>query len=365
MRWSIFLLYFLSFSSAQVKQDEVFPVNTLQHIITLPVKDLSKEVVITRLNELPQAKPLISHGWISDGSSFNSFKEITGTASFNKINTRDKYCNFSVSTSVVYKNGSFEVETRAEFFDKFLSGGKPQTQQDVECLTYYQEMMKEYIPLLTEYLAGKKSIHENQDEILNKAAHLTAEGKTLEALKLYNKILASDPDNGLALFNKAQILFSLKKYNEALNVIHFAEKKNDLSDFDNVTYKNLKIQILILTKQTDKAVAEINKALRFAENTDPEKAFQESENDTGEKYLVPSDKTGLLLKSAGYLYKLNRQKEALGILKKYEDLIPGRDKKLLYLLFSYYCELKSPENAERIRLLIIKEDPSADLKCEN
>lgn len=361
----LLLLGFLSFSSAQIKLDEEFPVNTFKYETTISVKHLSEETSINRLHEMPQAKLLINNGWKSVGSSFNSLPGIVGSASFEKINTKDKYCSFSGSVLVNYSNGSFEVEIEAQFFDKFLSGGKPASQKDADCLKYYQETMKEFIPLITEYLSGKPAVRENLNEMLDKAANLTVEGKSLDALKMYNKVLATDPDNSLALFNKAQILFSLKKYTETLNVILRAEKRKDISDFDISTYKSLKIQVLILTKQNDRAIAEINKALQYAESTTPEKAFETDEDDNGEPFLKPSEKTGLLLKCVGYLQMLNRNREALIALKKYEALIPEQNKKLFNLLFNYYCQLKSPENAERIRLLISRDDPGTDLKCKN
>ena len=361
----IVLLCFLSFSSAQVRLDEEFPVSTLQYTMVLPVKHLSEEAVITRLNEMPQAKSVLSHGWESTGSSFNSFKEIVGSAFFDKINkTKDKNCNFSVSVVAAYNKGNFEVEITAQSFDRFLSGGRPQSQSDAEHLAYYQKMTKEFIPLITEYLTGKKTIQENHDEMLNRAADLAAEGKTPEALKIYSKVLASDPDNSLALFNKAHALFSLKKYTEALNIIRTAEKSKNASGFDVIAYKNLKIQILIVTSQNEKALSEINKIGRDFHNTDPEKIFEAAKDDKGEVFFVPSEKTELFLRCAGYLLMLNRKKEALNVLKKYEELIPDHNRILLSRLFSYYCQLKLTEDAERIRLLIAKDDPSSDLKCK-
>lgn len=359
----VFLLSFFS-SSAQVRLDEEFPVSTLKYTTVLPVKHLSEEAAITRLNEMPQAKVLINNGWLSTGSSFKSFKEIKGSAFFDKINkTKDKYRNFSISVVAVYNKGSFDVEITAQSFDKFLSGGKPQSQTDAEYLTYYQEMTKEFIPLITEYLTGKKTTQENHDEMLNRAAGLTSEGKTLEALKIYNKVLASDPDHSLALFNKAQILFSLKKYTEALDIIHTAEKNKDLSDFDKIAYKNLKIQIFIITSQNEKALSEINKIGRTFGNTAQKKIFETAKDDNGEEFLVPSEKTVLFLRSAAYLLMLNRKKEALNVLKKYEELIPDHNRRLLSKLFTYYCQLKLSEEAEKIRLLITKDDPSSDLRC--
>lgn len=362
----VFLLSFVSFSLAQVRLDEEFPVSTFKYTTVLPVKHLSEEAVITRLNEMPQAKSVLSHGWKSTGSSFNSFKEIKGSAFFDKINkTKDKYRDFSISVVAVYHKGSFDVEITAQSFDKFLSGGKPQSQSDAEYLTYYQEMTKEFIPLITEYLTGKKTTQENHDEMLNRAADLTSEGRTSEALEIYNKILASNPDNSLALFNKAQVLFSLKKYTEALNIIRIAEKNKNVSDFDAIAYKNLKIQIFIMTNQNEKALSEINKIGRDFNNTDPAKIFETAKDDNGNEFLAPSEKTVLFLRSAAYLLMLNRKKEALNVLKKYEELIPDHNRRLLSKLFTYYCQLKLPEDAERIRLLITKDDSSSDLKCNN
>ena len=361
----LFLLGFLSLSSAQIRLDEEFPVNTFKYETTISVKHLSEETSISRLHELPQSKLLMHNGWNSVGSSYNSLPGIVASASFEKINTKDKYCSFFGSVLVNYSKGIFEVEIEAHSFDKFLSGGKPGSQRDADCLKYYQETMREFIPLITEYLSGKPAIQENHNEMLDKAANLTAEGKSLEALKIYNKVLATDPDNPLALFNKAQILFSLKKYTETLNVILRAEKGKGISDFDISTYKSMKIQVLLLTKQNDRAIAEINKALQYAESITPEKAFEADEDENGEPLLKPLEKTGLLLKCVGYLQMLNRNREALIALKKYEALIPEQNRKLFNLLFNYYCQLKSPENAERVRLLISRDDPGTDLKCKN
>ncbi|KFF20489.1 tetratricopeptide repeat protein [Chryseobacterium sp. JM1] len=363
----IFLFACLSFASAQVNPGEVFPVATLTHEFTVPAKNLKEETVITRLLEIPRAALFKNKDWNESSSSFTSFEKIESVVIFQKINkTKDRNYNFSCAATIHYVKGAFQVELITHNFEKFLeSDGKPNSFYDVKYLEYYQAMSQEFKSLIIKYLSGNTTAAENRDIQLNKAADLTSSGKSEDALKINNKILASDPQNSLALFNKAQLLFAKKKYAETLNTINLAEKNTELADFEILTYKNIKIQSLMATGQNQKALEETHKTVQLTAGIDPEKAFETIEDDNGKETLAPTDRTKLLLLSVFNYEQLKKNKEAVESLKKFEALIPNNDIGLLTKVFKFYCLLKSRENTERVRSIILKDSPKANLPCKN
>lgn len=363
----IIFLACVSFVSGQVSQDEVFPAATLTHKFTLPAKNSKEETVITRLLEIPTASLFKNKDWKESSSSFTSFEKIESVVIFQKINkTKDRDYNFSCAAIIRYVKGEFQVEVITHNFEKFLgSDGKPNSPNDVQYLEYYQAMSQEFKSLISQYLSGNTTPRENSGILLNKAADLASSGKNEDALKIYNKVLASDPQNSLALFNKAQLLFAKKKYAETLDVINLAEKNAELEDFEILTYKNIKIQLLMTIGQHEKALEEISKTVQLTAGLNPEKAFETIEDENGKETLAPADRTKLLLISMSYYEQLKKNKEALESLKKFEALIPNNNVSLLTKVFKFYCLLKSTENTDRVRSIILKDTPEANLQCKN
>ncbi|KFF14467.1 hypothetical protein IW15_03280 [Chryseobacterium soli] len=364
----IFVLVVSSLFPAQVRMEESFPVNTINHDITLSVPSLSRNMVIERLREVRNSKEFKEKNWKDESFYFTSFEKAESSMSVKKIhNLEDKGYNLSYYLQMNYDdNGDIHVQITNDDFKKWLDpDGKPAAPENIKYLEFYQTCSKELLELVTHYLTGNITSDENNNALLEEAEEYTEEENYDKALKTYTTILSSDPSNSLALFNTSQLLFSLKKYPEALHAIEKLEKNTDLPASLILNSKDLKIQILLTSGQHEKAFSEGHILTQYAEKLNPETAFKNREDAQGKLRLIPVDEALMLLKSAHYFKELHKDKESLDALKKYESLIPDKDKNLLKSLFRFYCILHFPQESERIRQTILKGYPKEKVSCKN